>query len=96
MGLFCYHRDTTPKLDLLKNDPNFIYKRSVASGVNTYLGFTFFMNLQRDPRNYDVVLSNRYNLHGTYYINGKGIAGESDYIKYNKGAEDKIVYSESN
>jgi glucan phosphoethanolaminetransferase (alkaline phosphatase superfamily) len=33
---------------------------------------------------------------GTYYINGKGIAGELDYIKYQKGAEDKIVYAENN
>lgn len=62
MGLFGYHRDTTPKLNSLKDNTDFIYKKSVASGVNTYVGFTFFMNLQRDPRNYDVVLSNRYNL----------------------------------
>jgi len=50
MSLFGYERETTPLLDSLRSDPNFVYKTGFASGINTRSSLYVFWNCVRDPR----------------------------------------------
>ncbi len=51
MSLFGYERPTTPNLDRLKVDPQFVYQRAIASGVFTKVSLPAFFNIQREPGN---------------------------------------------
>ena len=44
LSLFGYKRKTTPFLESLTTDTNFIYRRGVSSGVSTDVAIAFFMN----------------------------------------------------
>ena len=44
MSLYGYKRETTPFLDGLKGDTNFVYKYGISSGVSTDIAVAFFMN----------------------------------------------------
>ncbi|MDD3529043.1 MAG: phosphoethanolamine transferase [Gallionellaceae bacterium] len=51
MSLFGYERPTTPGLDRLKSDPQFVYLRAIAGGVSTKVSLPTFFNIQREPGN---------------------------------------------
>lgn len=44
MSLYDYRRVTTPYLESIKNDKNFIYRYGISSGVSTDIAVAFFMN----------------------------------------------------
>lgn len=44
LSLMGYRRKTTPFLDSLKDNKNFIYRRGISSGVSTDISVAFFMN----------------------------------------------------
>lgn len=44
MNLYGYKRDTTPFLSSLKDDPHFIHRQGISSGVSTDISVAFFMN----------------------------------------------------
>lgn len=52
MSLYGYERKTTPHLEKLKNDKNFIYRRAISSGVSTSISLSMFFNLQKEAQNY--------------------------------------------
>lgn len=45
LSLLGYHRKTTPFLDSLKDNNNFIYRRGISSGVSTDVSVAMIMNL---------------------------------------------------
>jgi glucan phosphoethanolaminetransferase (alkaline phosphatase superfamily) len=45
MSLFGYERPTTPFLDTLKDNPNFLYLEGLSGGVSTDISVAFFMNV---------------------------------------------------
>ncbi|MBT4791246.1 MAG: sulfatase-like hydrolase/transferase, partial [Halobacteriovoraceae bacterium] len=45
LSLFNYKRITTPFLDSLKSDSNFIFRRAISSGVSTDIAVAMFMNI---------------------------------------------------
>ncbi|MFY4788145.1 phosphoethanolamine transferase [Aliarcobacter butzleri] len=49
MSLYGYHIKSTPYLDTLKNDKNFIYKSAISSGVVTDVGIPNFFNMIKQP-----------------------------------------------
>ncbi len=49
MSLFDYKIKTTPYLDSLKEDPNFLYKKGIASGVVTDVAIPSFFNMIKRP-----------------------------------------------
>lgn len=49
MSLFGYERETTPFLDSLKSDPNFIYTKGYSASVTTRQTCMLFMNVVREP-----------------------------------------------
>lgn len=51
MSLFGYERKTTPRLELLKTDRHFVFKRGFSAGIGTRSTFYSFWNGIRDPRN---------------------------------------------
>ena len=44
LSLLGYKRKTTPRLNLLKNDPNFYYSAAISSGVSTDVSIAFMIN----------------------------------------------------
>ncbi|WP_286233808.1 phosphoethanolamine transferase [Thalassotalea sediminis] len=51
LGLFGYHRETTPDLRTLIDDPSFIVKPSIASAVSTRVSLSLFFNTVYEPDN---------------------------------------------
>ncbi len=49
MSLYDYKIKTTPYLDTLKNDQNFIYKKGISSGVVTDVAIPSFFNMIKRP-----------------------------------------------
>jgi glucan phosphoethanolaminetransferase (alkaline phosphatase superfamily) len=44
LSLFGYKRKTTPYLDSMKNDKNFVFKRAISGGVSTDVSVAFLLN----------------------------------------------------
>lgn len=57
MSLYGYKIDTTPYLSTLKNDPNFIYKSGISSGVVTDVAVPSFFNMIKRPDGVPQILS---------------------------------------
>ncbi len=57
MSLFGYPRETTPRLDKLKNDPDFFYARALSLGVNTDVAIPSFINMIPRPNGIDQIIS---------------------------------------
>lgn len=82
MSLFGYDRKTTPFLDSLKENPNFIYGIGYSASVNTRQSCLLFMNMVREPFFAKWIEGKRTNLfklaqqHGykTYYISGQRLS----------------------
>lgn len=49
MGLFGYTRDTTPRLNALRDNKNFIFKNAYSAAVSTKVTLPMFFNVQREP-----------------------------------------------
>lgn len=49
MSLYGYDKPTTPFLDSLKDDKNFIYKKAISSGVFTYVSISSLINCIDKP-----------------------------------------------
>lgn len=49
MSLYGYDIQSTPFLDSLKNNENFIYKKGISSGVVTDVGIPSFFNMIKEP-----------------------------------------------
>ena len=62
MHLFGWKYEDTPMLDSLKNDPHFIYKKAISSGVNTPVSVVTFFNVKREPQNINLLLTQKTNL----------------------------------
>lgn len=62
MSLFGYARETTPFLDGLRADNNFVYRQVVSSGVSTRVSVPMFMNVQYEPDNWTHMSSKQSSL----------------------------------
>ena len=62
MSLYGYNRKTTPQLDSLKNDKNFIYKRAISAGVSTSISLPHIFNFQQEPENFMASFEKNVNL----------------------------------
>lgn len=62
MSLFGYGRRTTPLLELLHNDRDFIYRQGIAAGVATKVSLPMFFNMAREPGNLAHVFRQESNL----------------------------------
>ena len=51
MSLYGYERKTTPQLETLKNDKNFVYRRAISSSIRTGSSIPMFFNLQKEAEN---------------------------------------------
>lgn len=79
MSLFGYPRETTPELEKLKTDPNFVFLPAIAGGVATKASLPAFLNVQREPGNTGHLISYESNLlkmakargYATYYISAQ-------------------------
>ncbi|AXH15528.1 hypothetical protein CP985_14840 [Malaciobacter mytili LMG 24559] len=57
MSLFGYNVNTTPFLNSLKNNENFIYKKGISSGVVTDVGIPSFFNIIKEPDGVPQIIS---------------------------------------
>jgi glucan phosphoethanolaminetransferase (alkaline phosphatase superfamily) len=62
MSLFGFERDTTPRLDALKSDPNFFYTKGYSAAVATRATMPVFYNIQYNPLNQDIIKDQPTNL----------------------------------
>lgn len=62
MSLFGYGRETTPLLETLRGDKDFIYRQGIASGVATKVSLPMFFNMTREPGNLGHVFRQESNL----------------------------------
>ena len=62
LSLFGYERKTTPHLEKWAEQGNFYYTRGVAGSTVTRNSISGFMNFQKEPENYTLVQSKKYNL----------------------------------
>jgi glucan phosphoethanolaminetransferase (alkaline phosphatase superfamily) len=62
MSLFSGREATTPNLDRIKNDANFIALPAISSGVCTHASLPLFFNLVREPGNIWLLESEKVNL----------------------------------
>lgn len=62
MSLFGYGRRTTPLLESLHNDRDFIYRQGIAAGVATKVSLPMFFNMAREPGNLAHVFRQESNL----------------------------------
>jgi glucan phosphoethanolaminetransferase (alkaline phosphatase superfamily) len=62
MSLFGYGRETTPRLEALRTDPNFIYRTAISGGVATKVSLPTFFNILREPDNLRHVVGYETNL----------------------------------
>ena len=51
MSLFGYERETTPLLNTLRENKNFVYRQGIASGISTKVSLPMFFNMTREPGN---------------------------------------------
>jgi glucan phosphoethanolaminetransferase (alkaline phosphatase superfamily) len=59
MSLYGYEKETTPYLDSLKDDENFIYKKAVSSGVFTYVSISSLINCIDRPNGLPIVVEKK-------------------------------------
>ncbi|MDH3347537.1 MAG: phosphoethanolamine transferase [Desulfobulbaceae bacterium] len=79
MSLFGYERQTTPFLDSLVDDANFVYKKGFSAATATRSTLPMFYNIQYNPLNQDILKRQQANLfhlakqHGfkTFYISAQ-------------------------
>lgn len=64
LGLYGYHRDTTPKLNKLKDGDNFLYRKALSSSVSTAAALPFLFNVIREPGNLKLLNNKKTNLIG--------------------------------
>lgn len=57
MSLYGYEKPTTPYLDTLKNDPGFLYRKGISSGVYTDVSLPSFFNMIYRPDGMSQILS---------------------------------------
>ncbi len=62
MSLFGYGRDTTPLLDRLRTNPDFIYQPGIAAGTATKVSLPMFYNITREPGNLRHIFRQESNL----------------------------------
>lgn len=62
MSLFGYERETTPLLETLREDQNFIYRQGIAAGVATKVSLPMFFNITREPGNLAHIFRQESNL----------------------------------
>ena len=62
MSLYGYGRETTPYLDGMRSDPNFVYRRAISGGVATKVSLPTFFNILREPDNLRHVVGYETNL----------------------------------
>jgi glucan phosphoethanolaminetransferase (alkaline phosphatase superfamily) len=62
MSLFGYGRETTPQLETLREDKDFIYRQGIAAGVATKVSLPMFFNMTREPGNLRHVFRQETNL----------------------------------
>lgn len=62
MSLFGYGRDTTPLLDRLRDNPDFIYQPGIAAGTATKVSLPMFYNVTREPGNLRHIFRQESNL----------------------------------
>lgn len=62
MSLYGYGRETTPRLDAMKSDPNFVYRPAISGGVATKVSLPTFFNILREPDNLRHVVGYETNL----------------------------------
>lgn len=62
MSLFGYNKNTTPYLNKLKNDPNFIFTKAISAGVNTTVSVPLLLNGIYEPNNYKALDKRTTNL----------------------------------
>jgi len=62
MNLFGWDINNTPLLNSLKNDIHFIYKKAISSGINTPVSIVSFFLLKREPKNTNLLLTQKTNL----------------------------------
>ncbi len=62
MSLFGAKNDTTPRLNLLKNDKNFIYKKGFSSATATRATMPLLFNIQYNPMNQDIIKKQNSNM----------------------------------
>jgi len=59
MSIFGYKKETTPFLDSLKTDNNFLYKKAVSSGVFTYVSISSLINCIDRPNGLPIVVEKK-------------------------------------
>lgn len=64
LGLYGYYRNTTPKLDKLKENDNFLFRKALSSSVSTGAALPFLFNVIREPGNFKLLNSKKTNLIG--------------------------------
>ena len=87
MSLFSYHRKTTPELEKYIDNPNFIFKPSIASAVSTRVSLSLFYNGIYEPNNITQLSSMNTSLYRlanqvgyeTYFISTQKNAGGLTY-----------------
>lgn len=57
MSLYGYNIQTTPFLDTLKNNNNFIYKKAISGGVSTVVSIPSFIHMIKKPDGLPQILS---------------------------------------
>ena len=62
MSLFGFERETTPRLDKLKSDPNLIFKKGYSAAVATRATMPVFYNIQYNPLNQDTIKNQPTNM----------------------------------
>ena len=62
LSLFGYERKTTPFLEQWAKQKNFYYTHGVSGSTVTRNSIAGFMNFQKEPENYTLVQSKKYNL----------------------------------
>lgn len=62
LSLFGYNRKTTPYLEKWANQKNFYYTHGISAATVTRNSIAEFMNFQKEPENYTLVQSKKYNL----------------------------------
>ncbi len=103
MSLFGFERQTTPRLDRLKTDPDFVFKKGYSAAVATRATMPVFYNIQYNPLNQDIIKDQPTNMFRlakeagfkTIYIsaqnanclNGVGTQAIDRFITYNSDRE---------
>ena len=62
LGIYGYERNTTPYLNKLKGNKNFIYKKAYSSSVSTASSLPFLFNIIREPGNFKLLANKNNNL----------------------------------